>query len=158
AADWPHWRGPRRDGNTAEHSGWDGSKWILEKPLWTAQTGEGSSSPLVVNGRLFSVGWQDGKDRVHCLDARMGKAWWSVSYTCPRYGRHSLGDTDSYSGPTATPEYDAETGFLYTLSTDGDLNCWDTRERGKRVWGKNLYDVYGVPRRPEVGKAGTRRD
>ena len=60
--------------------------------------------------------------------------------------------------PTATPEFDAETGFLYTLSTDGDLICWDTAADGKRVWGVNLYDAYKVPRRPEVGKKGTLRD
>jgi outer membrane protein assembly factor BamB len=83
---------------------------------------------------------------------------WKQSYECPRYGRHHLGDEDAYSGPTATPEFDPATGLLYTLSTDGDLNCWDARDNGRRVWGVNLYSAYEVPRRPEVGKAGSRRD
>ncbi len=55
AADWPHWRGPARDGATTEHSGWDGAKWLAEKPAWEARVGEGASSPLVVVGRGGAV-------------------------------------------------------------------------------------------------------
>lgn len=158
AADWPSWRGPARDGTTAEQSGWGGGAWLAEKPAWAARVGEGSTSPIVVAGKLYTMGWSDGKDRVHCLDAANGELLWTVAYDCPQYGRHSLGDKNVYSGPTATPEYDPATGFLYTLSTDGHLNCWDTGQRGKRVWGMNLYDTYGAPQRPKVGEGGSRRD
>ena len=64
-----------------------------------------------------------------------------------------------YKGATSTPEFDAATGFLYTLSTDGHLNCWNTRQAGKKVWGLNFYDLFKMPRRPQVTKKrGTRRD
>src|SRR5262249_37898448 len=75
----------------------------------------------------------------------------AVSYKCPQYGRHATGDESFYSGPTSTPEYDRKTKYLYTLSCDGDLNCWDTDARGKRAWGLNLYDRFQVGRRPASG-------
>jgi outer membrane protein assembly factor BamB len=72
------------------------------------------------------------------------------------HGRRAYGDEGLYSGPTSTPEYDAETGFLYTLSCDGDLNCWSTRENGRKIWGFNLYARYDVARRPKFGRSDVR--
>jgi outer membrane protein assembly factor BamB len=67
-----------------------------------------------------------------------------------------MGDEELYSGPSSTPEYDPATHFLYTLSTDGDLNCWDTKAEGKKVWGRNLYDDYKIARRPKLTRAPQR--
>ncbi len=150
AADWPHWRGSNRTDITDESSGWSGSAWLAEKPAWTAQLGAGASSPLIVSGRVYILGYEGAKEVVRCLSAEDGKELWSVEYKCPKYGRHHMGDEGLYSGPSSTPEYDPDTGFLYTLSVDGDLNCWDTREKGKKVWGRNLYDEYKVERRPKL--------
>lgn len=158
AADWPSWRGPTRNGHTKESSGWTSGSWPIEEPTWTTDVGEGCTSPVVAKGRLYTLGWKDNEDHVVCLDANSGKLLWKQSYPCPRYSRHKIGDEDAYSGPTATPEFDPATGLLYTLSTDGDLVCWDTTADGQRVWEVNLYDAYSVPRRPEVGKAGSLRD
>lgn len=158
AADWPHWRGLERNGHTAENSGWEAGAWPLPGPAWSTQLGQGCSAPIVVGDRVYALGWADKKDHVHCLEAATGKKLWTVSYPCPQYGRYHKGDEDAYSGPSATPEYDPQTGYLYTLSADGDLNCWDTQDRGRKVWGVNLYTTYGVKQRPEVGRAGTHRD
>jgi outer membrane protein assembly factor BamB len=119
-----------------------------EKSLWEAEVGEGSTSPLVVGGRLYVMGWKSGQDHVRCLDAASGKPLWNVSYKCPQYGRYAVGDEDAYSGPTSAPEYDLQTGFLYTLSCDGDLNCWDANANGKKVWVANLYERFHVGQRP----------
>jgi len=156
SADWPHWRGPNRTDITDESSGWDGKSWLADKPVWTATVDQGASSPLVVGERVFTLGWRDDKDTVRCLSAKDGTQLWSVSYKCPRYGRFHMGDEDLYSGPSATPEYDPATDFLYTLSTDGDLNCWDTRADGKTVWNRNLYDDYETQRRPKLTRAPQR--
>ncbi len=153
AGDWPHWRGPQRNDVVEENSGWKGGRWADGKPIWEAKVGEGSTSPLIASGRLYVMGWKAGEDYVRCLEARTGKPVWTVSYKCPRYGRHATGDENVYSGTTSTPEYDTNTGYLYTLSCDGDLNCWDTGARGKRVWGLNLYDRFGVGQRPASGLA-----
>src|SRR6187401_1514304 len=101
AADWPHWRGPNRNGITDEPSGWTGEKWLADKPAWTANVGEGASSPLVVGNRVFTLGWSGGKDTIRCLNAKDGKPLWSVNYKCPKYGRYHMGDQGLYSGPSS---------------------------------------------------------
>ena len=40
-------------------------------------------------------------------------------YDSPRFGRLAEGDQGLYSGPTSTPEFDAASGLLFTLSCDG---------------------------------------
>ncbi|MEX0712581.1 MAG: PQQ-binding-like beta-propeller repeat protein, partial [Pirellulales bacterium] len=156
AEDWPHWRGPQRNGVVAEHSGFKGGEWPAGEAAWNKNVGEGSSSPLVVAGRLYTMGWRDGRDTVLCLDAATGNEIWHQSYPCPRFGRRAMGDEGLYSGPQSTPEYDAATRLLYTLSIDGDLNCWDTASQGRKVWGLNLYQQYDVPRRPQHRRSGHR--
>lgn len=150
AADWPHWRGPNRNDVTVEKSGWHDGRWMADKPRWTAEVGQGCTSPIVVGDRVYVMGWHDGRDHVRCLDARTGKPIWMVTYRCPQYGRHAVGDEDAYAGPTSTPDYDADTGYLYTLSSDGDLHCWNTRAQGSSVWSFNLYDRLGVGQRPAI--------
>jgi outer membrane protein assembly factor BamB len=156
AQDWPHWRGPDRNGVVTEPSGWGGSGWPLQQPVWTGKVGDGNTSPLVVQGRLYTLGWAQEQDNLCCLEASTGKEIWKKSYPCPPRGRHHLGDEKFYSGPIATPEFDSDTGFLFTLSIDGDLQCWDTRRSGRKVWGLNLYGEFGVDMRPHVG--AERRD
>lgn len=149
--DWPHWRGPNRDGIVAEDSGWKRGAWPHKEALWSGKIGIGSSAPIVVDNRLLTTGWGEEKDFIYCFDATTGKLLWHQSYKCPEYGRHSEGDKGLYAGPSASPSYDKQTGYVYTLSTDGDLNCWNTREKGSRVWGINFYDEYDVKQRPLVG-------
>jgi len=155
-ADWPHWRGARRNDVIAESSGYGGRQWPIGEPLWIAHAGAGASSPLVVAGRVYTLGWASGQDTVACLDAATGELVWVRHYRCPAYGRRATGDEGLYSGPSSTPEYDPATGLLYTLSTDGDLNCWDTGREGENVWSVNLYEAYAVPRRPKIGRSGLR--
>lgn len=159
AEDWAHWHGPHRSGVTSESSGWEAGAWPLNDPAWSAGVGEGSSSPIIAGGRLYIMGWGGGRDAVTCLDAATGKVVWRQTYPCPQYGRHSTGDKGMYSGPSATPELDVDDGLLYTLSTDGDLNCWNAAKGGERVWGFNLYNRYKVTQRPQVtARPGSHRD
>jgi len=153
---WPHWRGPNRNGIVEEDSGWEKGVWPPKEPRWQTQVGLGASSPLVIDGRLYTMGWDGKSDNVLCLDAATGKEFWRASYPCRKYGRYAVGDTGLYAGINSTPEYDAEAGQLYTLSVDGDLNCWNTKESGSKVWGTNLYDKYGMPQRPPVERSGRR--
>ena len=155
ADDWPHWRGPNRDGTTAESSGYGDGTWP-NRELWHANVGDGGTSPIFVDGCVYAIGLRDGPDVVQCLDAATGKQLWHVSYPSRKYGRHATGDEGLYSGPNATPEYDTETGYLYTLSIDGELHCWNTKRDGQQVWKLNLYDKYKAPRRPKVGRQGLR--
>jgi outer membrane protein assembly factor BamB len=156
AEDWPHWRGAHRNGTTTEASGWNGERWIAPEPAWSKNVGVGSTSPIVASGRLYVLGWFNGKDTLLCHDAATGERLWSQSYNCPQFGRKASGDQGLYAGPTSTPEFDPATKLLYTLSTDGDLCCWDTAREGASVWRLNLYDEFDPPQRPKFGRSGLR--
>ena len=151
AEDWTHWRGSNRNDIVAESSGWMQNKWGNEDPDWKIEVGVGCSSPLIIKGKLYATGWKSGQDILSCWDAQSGKPLWSKSYPSPQYGRFSTGDKSFYRGFTSTPEYDAETNAIYTLSTDGELRCWSLSDEGRLLWKLNLYDQYGVSRRPDVG-------
>jgi outer membrane protein assembly factor BamB len=156
AADWPHWRGPGRDGLTGEPSGWSDGRWLPDRATWSANVGVGASSPLVVGRHVFVFGRATGNEVVRCLEAATGKEVWTAHYRAPEYSRFHNGDESFYAGPSSTPEYDPETSLLYTLGVDGDLNCWDTASDGKKVWSLNLYDTYKVKQRPKLTRAPMR--
>lgn len=153
--DWPHWRGPERNGITAEQSGWNPETpqaWAAGEPRWRINAGEGASSPLVWNGRVYCLGWRSDEDMVSCLDLATGKPFWSQHYASPKYGRHASGDQRMYHGATSTPELDPDTGLLFTLSCDGELIAWDITDAGRPAWRQNLYDDYAISRRPQITK------
>ena len=154
ADDWPHFRGPDRDGITAESSRFDDGAWPPGDPAWTAQVGEGGSSPIVAGGRVYAFGWRDGSDYLECRDLATGEVVWTQSAPAAQYGRFHRYDEGQYSGPSATPELDTETGLIYTLGPDGDLACRDTSSAGKLLWSLNLYDSFGAGQRPEVSVGG----
>ncbi|MCP4783619.1 MAG: PQQ-binding-like beta-propeller repeat protein [Fuerstiella sp.] len=158
SADWPHWRGPGRNDISSESSGWNGESW-LNGQLWEVAVGEGSSSAVVVGDHVFLTGWSKNRDTVFCLDSDTGTELWQQSYRSPRYGRFAIGDQKLYSGACSTPDYDSQTGLLFTLGVDGDLNAWDTRQKGRSAWSLNIYDRYKAERRPEVAvRKRTQRD
>lgn len=82
ADDWPQWRGPQRNGISAE-SGWS-ETWPDSGPkvLWKASIGRGFSSFAVAKGRLYTMGNRDNVDTVFCLDAETGKEVWKHAYPC----------------------------------------------------------------------------
>jgi outer membrane protein assembly factor BamB len=157
-ADWPHWRGLGRNDISSETSGWDGESW-LRGPLWDVNVGEGSSSAVVIGNHVYLTGWSKNRDTIFCLDSETGKELWRQSYESPRYGRFAIGDQKLYSGACSTPDHDSETGLLFTLGVDGDLNAWDTGNKGRLSWSLNVYDRYKAERRPEVAeRKKTQRD
>lgn len=149
AADWPGWRGASGDDTTTEASGWPRDGWPGD-PVWTAEAGQGATSPIVASGVVYVMGWENETDTVRGLNAADGTELWRQSYPCPGLPRFHRGDESYYHGVTPTPAYDAATGCLFTLSTDGDLCCWDTAAGGQSLWRMNLHDTYQVPARPAV--------
>ena len=155
AGDWPHWRGANRDDISSEVSGFKNGRW---KPVqkWKRELGIGGSSPVVVGNSVYCHSWRDGKDWLRCLNLQTGKTIWQQSYDSPQYGRLSRGDKGIYSGPSSTPEFDPNTGYIYTLGTDGDLRCWDTAKQGKLVWGLNLHEKLTIVVRKRIGRSAWR--
>lgn len=134
AADWPQWRGPDRNGTTAE-SGWAG-EWKGEPAVaWKANVGLGHSSIVVSKGKACTAGHAEEKDTVLCFDAVTGKELWKHSYPA------ELGDKYYEGGTTGTPTFDGDR--LYWLSRWGDVFCFEAGS-GKIVWSKNVAQETGA--------------
>jgi outer membrane protein assembly factor BamB len=104
--------------------------------LWQAEVGTGFSSFAVAQGRVFTLGHQDEKDTVYCLEAGTGRVLWTHAYPS------DLGDHFFEGGPTATPTVCGE--FVYTLGRGGDLFCLEA-PTGRTVWSKNVREETGCP-------------
>jgi len=144
AADWPQWRGPKREG-------WSGDtglakNWPSAGPslLWkiddVAKLGVGYGAPSVVGNKLFILGADNPKKEAQeycvCLDARTGKSLWKTPLnTTPGNFNDNWG-----GGPRSSPTVDGE--YVYVLGATGDLLCLAARD-GKLVWRKNLVKDFG---------------
>ncbi len=132
AADWPQWRGPNRDGVSSELvEPWKGEL----KVLWKQPVGEGHSSPVVADGRVFVHAKVAGAEREEVLafDAGSGKRLWQMSYERTPY-------SNQYgSGPRSTPLVD--NGKLYTLGVTGILTAWDAAS-GRQLWQRDLLKEF----------------
>ena len=125
AADWPQWRGPNRDGKSAETGLLQ--EWPKGGPrlLWRAEgLGEGYSSFAVVGNRLYTQGQEHKQEFVIALDVATGREVWRTP-TGRAFGN------DQGDGPRGTPTVDGNR--LYAVAADGTLVCLET-ETGKRVW------------------------
>jgi outer membrane protein assembly factor BamB len=138
AADWPQWRGPQRNGISAETGLL--SEWPKEGPklVWQVKDiDSGYSTPSVVGDRLYLLSNQ-GLDNefVQALDTKGGKRVWSQ-----RIGK--VGNPDqqpNYPAARSTPTVDGEQ--LLAFGSDGDLACLE-RATGKVRWQKNVRKDYG---------------
>jgi outer membrane protein assembly factor BamB len=134
AADWPQWRGPGRDGKSADTGLLD--SWPKGGPqlLWKDQDlGEGFSGPAIVGDRLYIQGQQGGQQFVMAYDVHNGKPLWKTQVGKLFKDQHG-------NGPRGTPT--VEGARLYALSADGTLVCLETAT-GKQVWELNLVERFG---------------
>lgn len=145
ADDWPQWRGPRRNGQSAESVLLDG--WPSDGPriLWKAKVGIGFSSFSVAKGRVYTIGHADDADTVFCLDAENGQVLWYHPYPA------DLGAKFFVGGPTSTPAVDGDR--VYSIGRQGDLFCFEAAS-GKIAWTRNITREYGIPE-PAWGFGGS---
>jgi outer membrane protein assembly factor BamB len=137
AADWPQYRGPRRDDVSAEKGLLQ--EWPAGGPAlqWTyGNAGIGYSGMAVVGKRLYTIGGRDKDEMLIALDIGdvqdgAPKEAWSL-----RVGETFDFSSNKWSaGPSSTPTVDGE--LVYALGGRGDLVCADVGS-GKEVWRKNL--------------------
>jgi outer membrane protein assembly factor BamB len=133
--DWPQWRGPNRDGKSAERGLL--KTWPKGGPplAWQARgAGEGYSSFAAAHGRLYTLGGRGGTEYVMAFDAATGKKVWE------RANGESFSN-DKGGGPRGTPVVDGSQ--LYVLGASGDLSSLDAAT-GKVAWTVNLLRKFGA--------------
>lgn len=133
-ADWPQWRGPARDGRSADTGVL--SDWTKHKPQldWMVDgLGRGYASVAVVDGRLYTTGNFENGQGVVALDARTGVPVWRRALTrgAPRH---------SYEGSRCTPTVDGER--LYAVTSDGRISCLRAAD-GEVLWSRDFQDWGG---------------
>jgi outer membrane protein assembly factor BamB len=134
ADDWPQWRGPRRDGVSAERGLL--KQWPAGGPplVWQAKgAGDGYSSFSVANGRLFTLGARGGTEYVIAFDVAKGTRLWEATH-----GRRFSNDRGD--GPRATPTVEGDR--VYAFGASGDLSVLEAAT-GKVVWSQNVLQKFG---------------
>lgn len=143
--DWPQWRGPQRNGISAEKD--FATEWPKNGPrrLWTARIGGGYSSVSIANGRLYTMGNTGDVDHILCLDTKTGKLLWDYQYPC------AAADPNGYPGPRSTPTVDGN--LVFTVSRLGHLLCLNATT-GALLWSKHLVNDFGG-NLPQWGYSGS---
>jgi len=135
AADWPQFRGPARDGKSAE-------KGLLQAwpdggptRAWDSPSiGNGYGSMAVVGGKVYVAGVVGDQTTVTALGAD-GKVIWQKPV--------DKAVKIQYDGVRSTPTVDGDR--LYYLAESGMLVCFKL-EDGKEEWKKNILTEYGSKR------------
>jgi outer membrane protein assembly factor BamB len=128
ADDWPQWRGPKRDGISAEKGLLD--RWPEGGPplAWEAKgMGNGYASVAVAGGRIYGAGKKGKAEQLVCLDAKDGKLLWTA-------------ELGAGGGSDGTPTVDGD--LVFVLGKGGDLLCAESAT-GKEVWRKNFPKDFG---------------
>jgi outer membrane protein assembly factor BamB len=142
AADWVHWRGPEQTG-LARETGlpeFFGVDEVGKDGLIWKQPYGGRSAPLVLKGRVYTIGGYDMSkptegERVLCFDEATGKKLWERRFNV----FHS--DIVSSRLGWTTLTADPETEHVYCHTTAGFLTCYD--RDGNQVWQRQLTEEFG---------------
>jgi len=131
--DWPQFRGPNRDGKSAETGLL--KKWPAGGPklLWTADVnvGVGFSSVSVAKGSIYTTGLIDGQEHIFAIDLK-GKLKWKTKYG-PGFRKFP-------PSTRTTPTVDDDR--LYVMSSRGRVACFSAAD-GKEKWGVDTAEKFG---------------
>src|SRR5688500_10322852 len=133
-ADWNQWRGPNRDGHSAETGLLQ--QWPQGGPprLWHATgAGNGYSSFSASGGRLYTLGARGGTEYVMAFDAATGKKLWETP-NGQRF-RNEQGD-----GPRGTPTVEGDR--VDAFGGSGELAALDAAS-GKQAWSIDVTHTFG---------------
>lgn len=136
SAQWPQWRGPNRDGVVATAN--VPAAWP-DKPTvqWTVKAGEGYSTPVVADGRIFVHSRQEPDEIVTALDLATGKQLWTARY--PSSFTKNKYANEMSKGPFSTPL--VANGIVYTLGTSAVLSAFDAASgalKWRKDWSKEI--------------------
>ncbi|HYP26074.1 MAG TPA: PQQ-binding-like beta-propeller repeat protein [Blastocatellia bacterium] len=137
--DWADWRGPNRDGVSAEKN--LPVKWSPkgENLAWKAPYG-GRSAPIVMGDRVYlqnSAGkGETHQERVVCLNADTGKLIWEYKFNV------YASDVPPHRVGWASPVGDPATGNVYAYGVGGTLLALSGD--GKLLWERALNEEFGL--------------
>jgi outer membrane protein assembly factor BamB len=128
AEDWPRFRGPTGQGISQEKNlpvKWSATEGILWK---TAIPGEGYSSPIVYDQKIFVTSVEDSgaSCRLICIDFKSGNLMWNNEVFRQVPGHKE--ERNSYASPT--PVTDGK--HVYVTFSDGSIAA--VTMEGKEVW------------------------
>ena len=148
ASDWPQWRGPGRDGKSAETGLIKDWEKTPPKHLWTIEgMGEGFASVSVSKGFLYTTGnVGEGQAVIKVKLADHTVVWTKVvTDKKPKHG---------YGGSRCTPSVDGDN--LYVVTSDGRITCLKSAD-GEVLWSKKfsewggmMHSVWGFSESPLV--------
>ena len=142
AEEWPKWLGPQGTGISTEKIA---DKWPEAGPkkLWSQKVGEGFSTAVALNGKVYFLGMQGSNDVLTALNADSGQVIWAQSYPVThKADQPQAQHTQSHLPlPEATPTIDCDK--IYTYGGGGDLVCRNLAD-GKEVWKLNVLDATGA--------------
>lgn len=139
ARDWPEWRGPARDGISAEKN--LPAKWSPagENLLWKAPYGS-RSAPIVLGDHVYLQNWagkgETLQERVMCFHADTGKVLWEHKFNV------YLSDVPAHRVGWASPVGDPATGNVYAYGVGGNL--LGLSKDGKLLWERSLGEDFGL--------------
>jgi len=132
--EWPQWRGPNRDGISAETGllkSWPAGG---PKVLWRAPSGEGYSGISVANGRAYTMLGNGNDELLVCFDPTTGKEVW-------RFRMDSQFYNDQGNGPRSTPTVDGNLVFAQGAQS---MLCAVRADNGQKTWAIDLKKEYGA--------------
>jgi outer membrane protein assembly factor BamB len=132
AQEWAGWRGPQRDG-VAPASQAPQTWPEAFAYAWRVETGEGYSSPVLADGRVFLHSREGDVEVVAAFDLSSGARLWQQDYPA-LYIQNTI-VPGALPGPFATPA--ADSGRVFTLGAAGILSSWDAAS-GALLW-RNDY-------------------
>lgn len=138
--DWPNWRGPEGTGVSREKNLPD--SWALGEELWKNPDLGSRSTPIVLNGKLYTVCRYEPEttkegEKVVCADIDTGKILWE--------NVHNIFLTDSPAERVGWSSVvgDPATGHIFLQGLCGVCKCIDG-ETGKTIWERSLMEEYGI--------------
>ena len=142
---WSQWRGPARDGKSADTGLL--KEWPAGGPAlaWKATgLGDGHASVSISGERIFTMGDKDGASHVIALGLADGKILWSV-----KVGKMGAPGWGGHAGPRSTPTVDGD--LVFAVDQWGEMICLEAAS-GKERWRQSFERNFGAPR-PEWGFA-----
>lgn len=133
---WPGFRGPQRDGISADPvSLADHPSSGAYPVVWSRDVGEGHAGVAISRGAVYLLDYDRSAqaDVIRCLSLADGQEIWSYAYPVPIKRNHGM----SRTVPAVAER------FVVTLGPKGHLVCLD-RETGALQWMRDLPALYGT--------------